>query len=194
MPQRWSSLASVPVAAQNIDATGGGVVALRFGYRRRLTATAFGNGPSGLRGVRRPRPLLAMSPILSALLVAGACVDPQAALAQDALWTGTTSGDWNTISNWSTGAVPLGTASFNSAGATKAIAFSSPSTSVGTMQFASAASDYTFTVFSFAGQTVSLGGQGIVGSSGNPVINVISGFNAVNLRFTNSSGLATRSE
>jgi autotransporter-associated beta strand protein len=131
-------------------------------------------------------PVLAISRILSALLLTGACVGP--ALAQDALWTGTTSGNWNTISNWSTGTVPLGTANFDNTGATKTITFSSSSTSIGTMQFGSAASDYTFTVFSAAGQTVSLNGLGIVSSSGNPVINVNSGFTAVNLRFTNSSG------
>lgn len=126
--------------------------------------------------------------LTGALLLVCVAVDTRAAVSQNALWTGTTNGDWNTISNWSTGTVPLGTASFDSAAATKAIAFSSSSTSIGTMQFGSAASDYTFTVFNAAGQTVSLNGQGIVSSSGNPVFNVSSFFNAVNLRFTNSSG------
>jgi autotransporter-associated beta strand protein len=56
------------------------------------------------------------------------------------------------------------------------------------MQFSSAASDYTFTVFDAGGQTVTLNGLGIVSSSGSPVFNVGGGFNPVSLLFTNSSG------
>jgi hypothetical protein len=115
-------------------------------------------------------------------------IGAQPAAAVDSTWTGASSGDWNTNSNWSNAAVPSGTASFDSTGLVKTITFSSAATSIGTMQFNSAATDYTFTIFNPTGQTVVLNGLGIVNSAGGPTINLSSGFLSSFLLFANGSG------
>jgi len=54
--------------------------------------------------------------------------------AQDATFTGATSGDLNTPGNWSTGTVPTGTATFNAGAATTALT-AAASFTVGSLQF-----------------------------------------------------------
>src|SRR5689334_8165561 len=77
------------------------------------------------------------------------CLVAQPAVAVDSTWTGASNSDWNTNSNWSGATVPSGTASFDGTGLVKSITFSSATTTIGTMQFNSAATAYTFTIFKF---------------------------------------------
>lgn len=92
------------------------------------------------------------------------CLHAPPAVAVDSTWTGGNSSDWNTASNWSNATVPSGTASFDGNVLTT-ITFSSAVTTIGTIQFNSAATDYTFAIDNPTGRTVVLNGLGIVGSS-----------------------------
>ncbi|UGA47613.1 autotransporter domain-containing protein [Bradyrhizobium quebecense] len=114
------------------------------------------------------------------------CLHAPPAVAVDSTWTGGNSSDWNTASNWSNATVPSGTASFDGNVLTT-ITFSSAVTTIGTIQFNSAATDYTFAIDNPTGRTVVLNGLGIVGSSGGPTINLAGAFFS-SLVFANGSG------
>ena len=111
--------------------------------------------------------------------------------AQDATWLlNPGSASFNTGTNWSTGTVPTGTASFGASN-TASLTFGG-STSLGGMTFGSGAPAYTF---STNANDVSFTGAGIVnGSSNAPTFNVDNSltFNnsstAANARFNISSG------
>ena len=104
----------------------------------------------------------------------------------DATWVGPTS-DWNTASNWSTGAVPTGVATF--AGATPtSITFSANSvTSVGALQFSAPA--YTFDLGIGTLTHVNITGSGISANTGDePTLTVNSQSTVLGaLTFTGSS-------
>jgi len=107
--------------------------------------------------------------ILIKILLCGSVAD-----AQEAVWLGAT-GDWNRASNWSPVIQPSDTAIFDSSSNVRSITFSGATTSIGTMRFNSAGSNYVFTVGSVsASQTLSIGAMGITGSSASPTFNVSS--------------------
>lgn len=103
----------------------------------------------------------------TALVAASLAAVP--ARAQSATWNGTTSGIWNTGTNWTStpaNTVPTGTATFG-ASQQHNITFSPTplTTSVGTLQISTGLNNYSFNLNS--SQTLSLTGVGIVdGSSG----------------------------
>jgi autotransporter-associated beta strand protein len=103
-------------------------------------------------------------PLVAIYLVIHFCV---AAFAQDATWTGVTSNDWNTGSNWSTGSVPTGTATFGQSNRTQ-ITFSFPAiTNVGNLNVQNGAPNYTFSLF---GQSINFNTSGIGGQSSSVTI------------------------
>ncbi len=91
-----------------------------------------------------------------------------AANAQDATWTGATSGDWQTAANWSPAAQPTGTAIFGASSRTT-ITFSDNDffhpVSVGTIRIDAGSPDYTFKPSYLTFTDV-----GIVNNSSRPVI------------------------
>jgi fibronectin-binding autotransporter adhesin len=98
-------------------------------------------------------------------LLAVVCLGTLPAHGQDATWdTSPGSSDWNTGSNWSSGTVPTGTATFGSSNTT-AITFSKGITTVGEMLFNAGAPAYSFTT-PIAFQIV-ITGVGIVNNSSN---------------------------
>lgn len=115
---------------------------------------------------------------LVALGIAGVMIGAETTLlmpgqvwAADATWTGATSGDWNTGSNWSTGIVPSGndTATFGTSTRTE-ISFTQNSifTSViGTLKFDPGASAYTFSEATNVNVMLQFAGAGIVNNSSN---------------------------
>jgi autotransporter-associated beta strand protein len=69
-------------------------------------------------------------------LLAGVCLAPIAARAQNAVWNGSVDGDWNTLANWTPNTVPTGTATFGPGAATTALFFAVPSTNaIGSLVF-----------------------------------------------------------
>jgi outer membrane autotransporter protein len=128
----------------------------------------------GLRGPVLQRTLAA--------LVAGTCLGGGAAQAQDATWLlNPGSGDFNTASNWSTGSVPFGTATFGVSNTTNLTV--STNTPVGGWTFNAGASDYSFTnTAAGIGQTLDFTGAGIVIHGGSVTI-----ANNGDLRFFGSS-------
>jgi hypothetical protein len=119
---------------------------------------------------------------LAALLALG--LTPALA-QQNATWTGATSSDWNTGTNWlsvPTNSVPTGTATFNSIGiATPDITFSADST-IQTLIFN--APGYNFTVDTISILEVTGGGVEAPSSSNFPTIVAA---NSSDLHFINSS-------
>jgi hypothetical protein len=103
---------------------------------------------------------------------------PLVAHAQNATWLlSPGSGDFDTPANWSSGAVPTGTATFGASNTT-AITFSHLNTTVGTLQFNPGAPTYTFEVELF------LNGTGIINhSSSSPTFSLIN----ADLNFDNTS-------
>ena len=112
-----------------------------------------------------------------AALLTALCLYSLGAQAQDATWAPLTS-DWNTGTNWSTGVVPIGTATFD-ASTIMSLMFSQATTSVGTLEFN--APSYTFTLSS---QSLTITGGGIEATPANaPRFELAAG----SLAFTNSS-------
>jgi hypothetical protein len=106
------------------------------------------------------------------VLLVGVSIGAVAAHAQNATWLlSPTSGDFDTAANWSPAtAVPTGTATFGASNTTT-ITFSSPSTSIGTLQFNAGAPAYSFDL---ASQTLTITGTGIrINNSSNPPAFVI---------------------
>jgi autotransporter-associated beta strand protein len=99
--------------------------------------------------------VLALAALASAL--------PGAARAQDATWTGATSNDWFTGSNWSTGTVPTGVATFTGNGAPTTVNLFGNG-SIATIRFDALAPAYSFFNGGFNG---GIGGVGIVNNSSN---------------------------
>lgn len=99
------------------------------------------------------------------VLLVGVCIGAVAAHAQNATWLlSPTSGDFDTAANWSSATtVPTGTATFGASNTTT-ITFSSPSTSIGTLQFNAGAPAYSFDL---ASQTLTITGTGIINNSSN---------------------------
>jgi autotransporter-associated beta strand protein len=90
---------------------------------------------------RRGRGVLAGA---AAALLAGVCLAPLAANAQDATWTGANSGDWNDPGNWTT-TVPTGTATFDP-NPTNALFFTQNINTIGSLLFNAGATGYNITI------------------------------------------------
>ncbi|MGY8666835.1 autotransporter domain-containing protein [Bradyrhizobium sp. UFLA05-109] len=98
----------------------------------------------------------------SALLATTALVAASStAAAQDATWTGTTS-EWTTSTNWSTGSLPTGTATFVDTGSTT-VSNTGGSVTLGEILFTPSAQAYTFTI----DNAFTLNGAGVVNNSTN---------------------------
>jgi autotransporter-associated beta strand protein len=87
-----------------------------------------------------------------------------ATLAQDATWTGASFSDWNTPTNWSTGSVPTGTATFNGTTPTT-IFLNSGQASIDTIALPSGAASYTFFVGVPGAGRLEFNGSGILNAS-----------------------------
>jgi outer membrane autotransporter protein len=118
--------------------------------RRLSTASTLSTMPSRGRA-RRPlalrASLLAASSVVAIGLVT-AFGDTGAHADNSAIWNGTASNVWNTATNWSTGVVPTDVATFttNTPTAITIVGGITGLTFVGTVQFNTGASAYTFTV------------------------------------------------
>ncbi len=138
------------------------------------------------------------------ILLAGVCLGTVASHAQDATWLSNPgSGDWNTDVNWQPATAPTGIATFGASDKT-AITFSSPSTTVGTLQFSAGAPAYSFSVIaSFSSSILKIPGTGIDNHSSNSptfsltgnlslgnsaTLNFQGGSTAANSAITNNSG------
>jgi fibronectin-binding autotransporter adhesin len=144
--------------------------------------------PKGGRG--RASGALAALPLAVGLFV------PQRAEAGDGTWTGAGT-QWATGTNWSsTPAVPDGTATFTSNGASTAVSVGGGSSvSIGSMLFDAGAPGYTFSLFN----TLSITGAGIVNNSSDApgftnsaLLQFSNGSTAGNAVISNLSGLAFR--
>jgi fibronectin-binding autotransporter adhesin len=141
--------------------------------------------------------LIAPIPVLAAALLASTVLTLAAALpavAQDATWLANPgSGDFDTGSNWGTGTVPTGTASFGASNTTS-LSFSS-NTTIGGWTFNSGAAAYTFS--NSYPHTLNFTGAGIVVNGGSAAITnniqgVVQFFNAStagNATISNSGNL-----
>jgi autotransporter-associated beta strand protein len=90
--------------------------------------------------------------------MAGVCLGAVNAHAVDGTWLAApATSDWNTGANWTSGAVPDGTATFDTSNQ-NSITFSSSSTFIQTIQFASFGSSFTF---SLPNGTLNITGEGI---------------------------------
>lgn len=101
----------------------------------------------------------------AAILAAGFVLAGPLAQAQDATWTGASSGDWNDLTNWTPNAPPFGptgTATFGPTGDPN-VFFTQNSTTVGTMQFVAGAQQYSISVC-FC-QDLVFNGAGVVNNS-----------------------------
>jgi autotransporter-associated beta strand protein len=119
----------------------------------------------------------------AALAAAGFLLAPALASAQDATWTGATSGSWTNASNWSPASVPTGTARFAQSSITTLTGLANQS--ISTLRFDSNASAYVFNV---DGPLFSITGTGIANlSATRPTLNVGGG---ASMHFLNSSSAA----
>ena len=83
---------------------------------------------------------------LAALLLAGTCLSPVGAVAQNAIWSATpVDASFSNAQNWVPASVPTGIASFG-ATTTSSITFGALLTSIGSLQFNAGAPTYVFTV------------------------------------------------
>src|SRR5215472_10377300 len=114
-----------------------------------------------LRGRRVQRGTRARTLLLAGTALAGALVAlaPSSAHAQNATWTGSTSGDWNTNANWAPASVPTGTATFDNTSATQLLTVSADA-SISMMLFSAGAPTYSYTIN--PGITFDIVGAGIV--------------------------------
>jgi hypothetical protein len=108
----------------------------------------------------------ARKPLLVGAALAGALamLAPLTLRAQDATWTGSTSGDWNTNGNWSPASVPTGTATFDNTGLTQALTVSA-NASISTIALSAGAPAYSYTIN--PGVAFAILGAGIVNNSSN---------------------------
>jgi hypothetical protein len=127
------------------------------------------------RGPRPRRLLLAGTALAGALMLA-----PSLAQAQNATWTGSTDGNWNTNANWLPASVPTGTATFDATGLTQALTVTADA-SINTMLFSAGAPTYSFTIN--PGVAFDIIGAGIVNNSANAPNFLNNG----TLNFSNSS-------
>jgi autotransporter-associated beta strand protein len=142
------------------------------------------------RGPRPGRLLLAGTALAGALMLA-----PSLAQAQNATWTGLTSGDWNTNGNWAPASVPTGTATFDVTARTAVTV--SADASINTMLFSAGAPAYSYTINAGAtGVTFDIIGAGIVNNSANApnflnngILNFSNSSTAANAIFVNNSTL-----
>lgn len=129
----------------------------------------------------RRRTLLASTALTTLLL---ASVLPGA--AQNATWLTTPgSADFNTGTNWNTGNLPTGTATFGTSGTTNLTITSSAT--LGELVFDTGASNYNFSTNL---QTLTLAGAGIVINGGSATFNMTGGM-FVAMSFWNSSSAGT---
>jgi hypothetical protein len=128
------------------------------------------------RGARARRALFAGTALAGAL----ALLAPNASRAQDATWTGSTSGNWNTNANWLPASVPTGTATFDNTGLTQALTITADA-SINTITLSAGAPAYSYTIN--PGVTFSILGAGIVNNSSNAPTFINNGL----LNFFNSS-------
>jgi len=137
-----------------------------------------------LRGRRVQRGTRARTLLLAGTAFAGALIlAPSLSQAQNATWTGSTSGDWNTNANWAPASVPTGTATFDNTSATQLLTVSADA-SIGTMLFSAGAPTYSYTIN--PGITFDIVGAGIVNNSANAP----NFLNRGTLNFSNSSTAA----
>jgi autotransporter-associated beta strand protein len=106
----------------------------------------------------------AMRTHLLTTAAAAALLAAMPAHAQNATWTGSTSGDWNTNGNWSTATVPTGTATFDTTGLNQSLNISA-SASINTLLFAAGAPAYSYAINS--GARFDIVGAGIINNSSN---------------------------
>ena len=128
----------------------------------------------------RPRRLLLAHTTLAGALV---MLAPGLAQAQNATWSGSASGNWNTNANWVPASVPTGTATFDATGVTQAVTVTADA-SINTMLFSAGAPTYSYTIN--AGVTFDILGAGIVNNSANAPNFLNNG----TLNFSNSSTAA----
>ena len=102
---------------------------------------------------------------------AGLLLMPGQAWAQDATWIGATSSDWYTGSNWSTGSVPTGIATFTNNAAPTTIT-TIGNGSIDTIRFTALAPAFLFTGVGFNG---GINGIGIANNSTNAVSFIFNG-------------------
>ncbi len=137
-----------------------------------------------LRGRRVQRGTRARTLLLAGTALAGALIlAPSLAQAQNATWTGSTSGDWNTNANWAPASVPTGTATFDATGLTQAVTVSADA-SIDTIALSAGAPTYSYTIN--PGVAFDIVGAGIVNNSANAPNFLNSG----TLSFSNSSTAA----
>jgi outer membrane autotransporter protein len=121
--------------------------------------------------------------ILLGALVGSIGLQPAVGQAQDATWLANPgSANFNTGSNWSTGSVPTGTATF---GASSTTSLNFNATSLGGLTFSAAAGAYTL---SATGATIDFTGAGIVNNSSQT--QTITLDSSSQLTFNNSSSAA----
>ena len=108
------------------------------------------------------------------MLLVGVWLGTVAAHAQNATWLlNPVSGNFDAAANWSPTTVPTGTATFEASNTT-AITFSSPTTTVGILQFSVGAPAYSLNLS--GSNTLTISGTGIVNNSSNaPTISNNSG-------------------
>src|SRR5262245_33641172 len=127
--------------------------------------------------------LVSRTPAFAALVAIGASVTP--ARAVDGTWTGATTNEWTTGTNWtSTPIVPNNTATFTNNGAPTSVTISN-STSINTIQFDAAVPAYSFTNSAFSFDIL---GTGIVNNSANAPIFINNG--ALNFFSSSTAGTA----
>jgi len=135
----------------------------------------------------RSRYALAVGAVLLAALNANA------AQAQDATWIGSSppsssSSDWFTAANWSTGSVPTGVATFN--GTTPAVIFlNSGQASIDSIVLPTGAASYTFIVGSVGKARLEFNGSGILNSS-TSVPSLVLGTGEIDFNNSSSAGNA----
>jgi hypothetical protein len=117
-------------------------------------------GQAGYRSSRGRARMLRLAVLVGLI---AALLGPLAAPAQNATWLlSPGSGDFDTGTNWTSAAVPTGTAIFDVSNTTT-ITFSNLFTTVGTLQFNAGAPAYSFNVTN----QLHLTGTGIVNNSSN---------------------------
>src|SRR5438128_546058 len=128
-----------------------------------------------------------------ATLLAGVCLAPLGAYAQDATWlTNPASGDFNSAPNWTPATVPTGTAFFGPSTVTS-LSFSGDTT-LGGFTFNAGAPAYSFQVGGTGPMSLTFNGAGIVNNSLNAPSFHVDGLlfsGSMNFRNASTAGNAT---